>query len=953
MRGSARADGLRRGALVVLAALATGAGVGSCARGGDASMPARHGDASPGENIGFAGCRQVREGPACDLDEERSLRLWLPSQAYAWHVRTDQGALLLPKGQTIDGGTLYRIVLPLAASWLEVWQAESRHRRLFLPVREAVTDPVLARASALRASGRAGEAEEHLRAALTSLAPDVRDRAGALLARLALARGDPDAAIRGLRVAAAQARAAGRVSEALDDLCALAFTLAIHRHRLTEAREVIASAETLAGGFPEGRARLPYYAGLIQAESGDIRKALRELRRAVDRAARLGMEREEVAARQQLADIMSRLGRSAEAVEQQKQVVAATSSATVDPCARAEALIALSWFAMLEEQAALREGRSARTEGAGALLAQARAGLTGCANPSALQVALTNEALYALQRRNLPGAERARRELRGAPGERAWTLAGWELEIDARLALARGHAARALALFRRQDAGARREDDADSIFRAEVGEGRSQRALGRSEEAARCYERAEQTLGELLRQVPLGEGQDSFAGMRAESSRELVTALLESQDLAGSLRAARLARARLSIAAGELQRIDELPPAERARWESSLSAYRQARRDLGAQRAADRLRVAPELEDAHARLRQQLEAQVRTLLDDLSHQLHGAVAEPTVVPLRPPAPGELLLAYFPLVSGWVALSSTPAGVTAHQIGAVDASAPPDVLAGQLLAPFAAELDSARTVRVLPYGALEQVDFHALPFRGAPLVERLAVEYGLDLPARTDLPAEAAAASIGGRPEGGAHPRALLVADPDLSLPGAQIEVDAIRPLLTGLDVHVLRGDDATPAAILAGLPGTRLFHFAGHGWFSGVDGISSALAVGSGEGILLGDIMTVRPCPALVVLSACDAARATRGEGGTALPAAWGVAQAFLAAGARAVVAPTRPVHDAAAGTFMRAFYTALVEPAKAGAPPSSVAEAVRAAQRALRRQRDESAASSFRVLVP
>jgi len=131
--------------------------------------------------------------------------------------------------------------------------------------------------------------------------------------------------------------------------------------------------------------------------------------------------------------------------------------------------------------------------------------------------------------------------------------------------------------------------------------------------------------------------------------------------------------------------------------------------------------------------------------------------------------------------------------------------------------------------------------------------------------------------------------------------------------------------------VLAALPSARLLHYAGHARPGFTGPLSSALVL-SGEGrIELGDLLAVPSVPELVILSACEAA-----GGETRQPSLMGLAQAFVAAGAAAALAPTQPVGDADARAFIAAFYQALESLGDAGAGrwPDHPAARMRAALR-------------------
>jgi CHAT domain-containing protein len=228
---------------------------------------------------------------------------------------------------------------------------------------------------------------------------------------------------------------------------------------------------------------------------------------------------------------------------------------------------------------------------------------------------------------------------------------------------------------------------------------------------------------------------------------------------------------------------------------------------------------------------------------------------------------------------------------------------------------------------LPYGWLRAIDFHALPFRGEPLVASVAVEYALDLPAARPAIASGAA---------------LVVSDPTDDLPATRVEAAAVAVRLrdAGWSVVRVEGRDATSARVRQELPRAALFHYAGHGLFAGHDGIESALPLASGGSLTLGDIFALGATPSRVVLSGCDAARTTESDGAEGL----GLAQAFVLAGADFVIAPWRKVDDASAATLSAAL-------AKDLSRSADGAEVLRAAQNRLRAASDPSWAA-FRVVA-
>jgi CHAT domain-containing protein len=236
---------------------------------------------------------------------------------------------------------------------------------------------------------------------------------------------------------------------------------------------------------------------------------------------------------------------------------------------------------------------------------------------------------------------------------------------------------------------------------------------------------------------------------------------------------------------------------------------------------------------------------------------------------------------------------------------------------------------AGQIRVLPYGVLRNVDFHALPFAGDVLLATAPVVYGLDLPAPAD----------------GAEPgaRALVVADPRGDLPAARREAERVTAALEAhrqWTAETLAGPAALAGALRARLGEVDLFHYAGHAVFGGPGGWDSVLPLAGSSDLTLGDILALARAPRWVVLSGCET-----GRSGAAAPAeSLGLAQAFLAAGSASVLAAVRPVADETAAALVEGYY-------RAWSRATPAAQALRTAQLALRARDPQADWSSFRVV--
>lgn len=198
------------------------------------------------------------------------------------------------------------------------------------------------------------------------------------------------------------------------------------------------------------------------------------------------------------------------------------------------------------------------------------------------------------------------------------------------------------------------------------------------------------------------------------------------------------------------------------------------------------------------------------------------------------------------------------------------------------------LGSTRPVVVVPTGLLHSVPWAALPaLRERPFVVAPSAKAWLKARSR----------------EMDRHRGLLLAAGPDLA--GAESEVRRIAAGRAG--VRLLVGDDASVEAVLAGMSGVGLAHFAAHGDFRADNPQLGAIQMADGD-IRVYDLERLGELPPVIVLSACDvgSVAATSGD------EIQGFAAAVLGAGAASLVAPLVPVHDEATASLLTRFHVAL-----------------------------------------
>jgi tetratricopeptide (TPR) repeat protein len=892
-----------------------------------ASSPA---PSRPEEPLGveLSGCAAVLTGPICEVASGAELRMWLPSATNdPIEISTDRGPVAFESTAWPDGRQL-RFAAPAGASLLEarVVTSERPARWMIGLSSPTAPSPAVERATALRKQGRLDEAAAVLDAVGAGNPAEV-PAIVATRARVEYARGHIEGAIALFRRSIALHESSGRVSQASDDAFALAFLL-LERDRFDEVRALLVRAAQLSGDYPDGRARGEYYDGLLARATGDVRTALRSTRAAEEHAARLGVSGLRRMARQASAFELEDLGRYREALEAKRNLLASDGD-DMTACDRADLLDNIGWGEMLVEEADGSKGTLDPRDPIRDALALFR---RSCPDPNRSANALVNLAKAEVSRGRLSEAQQALDEAKKLEHEPAIPVVLAWLHLRGHIALLSNRARDARTPFDREEQIAGALGNADDQRLATEDRARLFVALGRNEDALAAIESEEALLHGEAADIPMGEGRETFFGARDRAAILRVELLVKTGRVAAAARAAREQRARFFAGIRRADALERLDPSARRRWEGLVGAYRRARDANDGEAAhdwelsSDRLAAALEQRNARA-------AKSRALLEDAL----GLLAEPSepekALDLALEE-GELAVLYFPAEDGWYAFTQDARGTRATSLGQVDPSSPPAELSRRMIEPIGDAIARASRIRVLAYGALRSVDVHALVWEGAPLLDHATVAYAMGL------------GEVASSPDPSPH-RALVVADPGGDLPLARAEADEVSSSLggdAGWQVEALRGADATSDAVRAALARATLFHYAGHASFGGADGFDSALPLASGGELTPGDVLALRTTPAYVLLFGCETGK----ESAEGTLGGLGLAHAFLAVGARSVVASARVVDDGVTRDLAQELYARMRRGSEWDLP-----RALRDAELALRGKTASSDWAAFRALVP
>jgi tetratricopeptide (TPR) repeat protein len=665
----------------------------------------------------------------------------------------------------------------------------------------------------------------------------------------------------------------------------------VQQRKLREARKLLETLRLPASAPAEARCLVLYSRGLIHEKEGDYRAALAEVQKAVEIAERVSLKSKQWLAEQKLALLLGAVGRFREATQLFERL--RREPRPPDSCERAQLLANEGWSALLAREA----GES--VEDPTRLLAAALETYETCqgVRPAKKVNVLINLALAHLQEGRVEQAKdlltRAH-ELEPHPPV-LHTL--WSLDLEARIALQEHRPAEALHRFADLEELAVGTSSPDGRLRAALGEAQSQEALRDRNAALETLGKAEALLDQQSLQIPLQEGRDRFMAARQDVVGLHVELLLDQGRNAQALAVARHARSRMLRQLKRSGRLEELTQDQRETWERLLTDYQEKRAALNEQAKDDWKLPADQLRSVRAARKGKAE-DLKKLLDKAFLILKDPAERPGEEP-PPLRPGELILAYHPLSHGrWIGFAADGEAVAVSQIFELPAEAlsrPPKELAELLLRPFSAAINKAKRLRILTSGTLQGVDFQTLPFDGDVLLARIPVVYGLDLPVSP------------GAAQPGRH--ALLVADPRGDLPGTLDETRAVGTILKAGSprwiTEELASTQASAEAVRSRLAAADLLHYAGHGTFSGLGGWESSLLLADETQLTLGDVLAIDRVPAWVVLSGCDTGRSSAETPVESL----GLAQAFLIAGSRAVVASTRRADDRTVPAFFTDLY--------------------------------------------
>jgi tetratricopeptide (TPR) repeat protein len=879
--------------------------------------------------VEFAGCQAVRRGPICVLPDDRKIKLWIKSHRLAKITLKSDGEILRSQPKFIQSGYLHKVQLPESSKTINVIARHgSLQKKWSLSFGPPIILPWYDHLVALWDAGKFEELNTFIEKRLAEPTSEIyRGLCLSWLGNTLLRQGDVRSAMGALRDAVSMHANNGLMSDMAKEACTLVHLLVINQRRFVDARRALDSVSVPGIASAESSFNILYTKATLAFGIGDLRTAVELYRAAYLTTERLEMFNFRMFAGQMLALQLQMLGRRKEALalfDELWRKIPKDSNA----CGRAHLLNNRGWAQALEVEAGERHDSDATKYFQDALSLfeeKCSADLNGRIS------ALINLSIAQLLSGRVSEAKRCLAEYKKIRPHPDMRDILWEFDVPARIALADGRVKKALELYRKLEDTARVGYAPDAVWRATLGMGKAYWLLGQRKKALAAFAEAEKLVGQAALNIGLSEGRETFIAQKRRGTQLYIQSLLAENEEETAFWVARSARIRALQSLWQAEQQRKLSPAQREKWDVLMGEYGRRRDALVKAAGQDWKLSAEQLRMVRAE-RKLAVARINHLLDEAlqvrqSSAIHSDRQKQRWVD---PVPGELVLLFFPLKNGWVGFAADAHGVVVKRIARVDLEDSETGLSKSLLEPFSAQIDPCKTIRILPYDELNRLDFHALPWKGEPLMALKVVLYGLDMPLSGNKRKQQNAG--------------LVLVDPQEDLPQAKREKELVSQGLkrcsASMDLNP-ENSFVNASALRNKLERSDVFHFAGHAELGSSEGWGNALQLAAGREYGVGDVIACQQVPTWVVLLGCNTGNTAQNR-----MAGFGLAQAFAAAGSQFVIASSRNLDDSLAAEFTRLLYSG-------SCWLTDAKSSFQKAQLALRNRFPEKDWASLRMIVP
>ena len=862
-------------------------------KGGTAPSPSAVVEHPP---VRWSGCREVRRSeddkPICYAKADGTLTFFIPDTNTTTDISVIQNEKTLPiKRQAVLDGA--QVTLEEFSLDTDIKIKRGSTEVFSLSIRKSAIPPEIDEL-AVRGKIADGMLVSEAIAALTPFLqsdnPVHRARALSVHARR---QTETATAIKMLREAIRLHRENDLVSDEYSDRVRAHFIRVFQARRMDEADDWLPPLEALGHLHPEGEAHRKYHLGTAGLYGRSIHKAMDYTSEALFAYQALGHPDVD-SARFNLIQLFLAVGRNAEA-KAQLEVMKPKQFAASPGCSRLPDLMNYGLYtaALARAQPRSPEMASAR-RWADVVVQTLQARCPKDLHQGQIYKAYAIVGLFA------GDVELTRRALQAAkPHVNGQPVTKVVLDrFAAHASLLEGKANEALDGFRVTEERARQLDLPESLREALLGQAKALVALQRTDKALAVLERAEATLDDQVKALPIGLGKETFLASNENIGILHVKLLVDQGRSEAALQAVLRGHRRGLTAFVQTTSLDRLSPEQKQLWQKQSQAYLDARAEAQSWWAGqpkkwtlsiEKRAKVEAIERTHRLRRRELLNRAMEILGDADPHLER--------PAGSPRRGQALLAFHPLPElKWSAFLKTDDQKVQVAVASGDAdldTGTVTALLGRLEFP-----SNVEHVAVLQSQVLKKIDWDMVWVDDQPVANRWTVALALDIepPTRRST-----------------LRRALVIqSDPGNTLEFEDAEASMVRDTLLnqGFEVVSIGGKGEPPASITnvrkaLSDPTFTLVHFVGHGNRVGLDGWQSGIMLEGEARFTAADVLMLKTVPPVVVLSACSTGESGEGR----IAAGLGLTQAFMLRGATWVMGTTEVVDDSTSLAFSRQLY--------------------------------------------
>jgi len=860
-------------------------------------------------SVMYSGCHTVQEGPLCELPKLDNAK---KTASLTLHVELPDIPTIViqsPEGQTtwnatkcsketcVKTETGHRIVLSVPASVQEI-VVESANPDISdwtLSIISFQERPaVMSDAVALEQSSQRDEALQLLETALPTLAPHWQAEAMSHVARMYKRLGKADEALQSFEQSMDLHLQTGGLSHYVKDGTAAVHTLIMDAGmQLNQARDL---ASSLRGILPQHYESQHFYhwASLFAANKANAHQiALYHGLSGSELARKLGNQDFEGYHTLFVAHTYKKTGRALEA-ERILEATAPPLNLDTNRCEDAEALNTLGFIQWLRlQEASMDVAAELARKSLQNFKDSYRISKAKCADDSITRLeinnSLVNLALGFLANNNIERANEALTKLYETP-QLSLFHHEWGTQIKAEIHLKTGQAKAALSEF---ETLAKLSDGVVNPYLqlwSILGKARAYQMLNRLDDALTHWKAANRKIEEEGLLIPIHESRELYLAQYRGIFRHLIEYLIKAERQGDALAMIHTHRSQLLRGLAWQSKVASLNNTERMQWQTALGRFKVVRAELAELRKKSWSIPKAELDKHNAKKhRVEIEAAnaLHGVLSSISYE--GAWSEYRHLQDK----GSIRLTYFSTAEKLYQFVESSKTTSVRWTSIRNKRNLSKQLVKDLIEPELDRIQNATKIYISSGSQLAQIDFHGLQVHEHPIASIAPVLYNLNLPDRPSTGIDGS--SI------------FLVLDPSGNLPNARREGQYIQSTLSnhGFNVETLAGANAVASAVVDKIEDNRIFHYAGHGDFDESNPTSSGLFLGKDTQLTVSDILALTNSPEIVILSACETAMVNSESSQDSI----GIAQAFLTAGTKYVIASTRQVDDTLSHFIMKEFY--------------------------------------------